>query len=86
MGIICDEHLLDMMAERGTSLTEVVETIELGAPVPAHSGRQARVRVFPLLSEWKGRHYEEKEVRVVYAQEGEDIVPVTVITRFGRFT
>lgn len=86
MAIICDEHILRMMFERGASFAEVAETIETGASVPAHSGRQARIRVFPLHSEWNGRHYEEKELRVVYTQQGEDIVPVTVITRFGRFT
>ena len=73
------------LALRVVSHGEVLETLASGVPGEAHSGREARVRVFPFHAQWEGRFYDEKQVRVIFREEAGDVIVVSVIARYGRF-
>lgn len=73
------------MRERGVAEHEVAEALALGRPSAAVRGRVARVRVFREGYRWRGTDYPNKEVRVLYAVEGNDTVVITVRARYGQW-
>ncbi len=85
MAITFGKGVLEKAEERGVTEEEARQAASAGAPTAAHSGRNARVKVFPFRSEWKGRSYEEKKVKVVFVEEGDDMILITVVARYGRF-
>ena len=75
-------HALDRIFERGTSREEVEKTIEGGEQFPAKFGRTGFRRNFTFDNQWRGKHYNTKQVEVYAVQENESWVVITVITRF----
>jgi len=76
--IVFSQHALDQMPDRGTTREEVEVTITAGERVPAKQGRIAFRRNFPYRRDWKGRHYEVKQVMPVVVEEDDTMVVVTV--------
>ena len=52
----------------------------------AEGSRRERELVFPHAREWAGRFYDEKKVKVVYIEEEHEIVVVTVLAYYGRWS
>ena len=86
MAVIYGCGVSEKLVRRQCSDGEVEQTLAAGVEAEAHSGREARTLVFPFQGDWRGRQYQEKEVKVVFIREGDDVIVVSVTTRFGRFT
>jgi len=78
-------HARTKMTERGVREEEVVETVRAGALLRVRGNRIGRRRVFAVGYQWEGRDYLHKEVAVIYTEEGEQQVIVTVLARYGRW-
>ena len=76
--IVFSAHALDQMADRGTNKAEVETAIREGEEAPAKHGRRAFRKNFAFNSQWKGRHYELKQVTPVLADEPDRWVVITV--------
>jgi hypothetical protein len=70
------------MAERGATEGEVRVTVEQGEQFPARFGRTGFRRNFPFNDEWRGRHYNNKQIEGFAVREGDDWLENTVITRY----
>ena len=60
--------------------------LERGQAVAAQGSRRARELVFSHGREWAGRFYDQKKVKVVYIEEEDEIVVVTVLAYYGRWS
>ena len=85
MATVYTAHALERIDWRGTSLEEVDEVLENGSADAARPGYEARYKVFPYGKEWGRKFYPQKRVRVVFAEEGQDTVVVTVYVYFGSW-
>ncbi len=85
MRVTIIDHARDRMRERGVSEDEVTATLERGQPGQAAVGRNARELVFPFNSQWQGKLYQQKKVRVVYIEEDDILIVITVYAYFGRW-
>jgi hypothetical protein len=82
MAIQFHPHALERMDERGATEFEVEATIQQGEQFPARFGRTGFRRNFPFDDEWRGLHYETKQVEAFAVREGEAWLVITVITRY----
>lgn len=85
MNVIIIEHARERMAERGVSEQEVQAVLKAGAPRDERHGRYAKERVFEFSGKWQGRRYPEKKVRVIYIEEAEIQVVITVYAFYGTW-
>jgi hypothetical protein len=76
--IVFSQHALDQLADRGASEEEVKQAIQEGEETPAKKGRRAFRKNFPFGSQWKGKHYEVKQVVPIIVEEAEERVVITV--------
>jgi hypothetical protein len=86
MNIYIPHHTLERAEERGTTQSEIEETIRTGVPGLGKLNRQTREKVFPFGTARNGKWYAEKQVRVVFVEENETIFTVTVYVFYGQFT
>lgn len=75
-------HAQERMRERGANEQEVIITVEEGEIFSAKYGRTGFRRNFPFNSIWRGKHYTTKQIEAYAFKEGNDLVIVTVITRY----
>jgi hypothetical protein len=85
MNIQIEPHTLQRAEERGTNIEEIQIVLEHGAEIPARGNRKAKAKVFTFKKERLGKYYEEKRVEVIYVEEGELIVTVTVYVFYGEW-
>ena len=77
--------LRQRMEQRGITEEEVRTTMRQGWKASdAKPGTVGRTLVFPYNAEWEGTQYQEKEVTVYYKVDGDDLVLLTAIARYGR--
>lgn len=81
--IYVDPHTLERAEERGTSRQEIEEVVTTGVVEHAKHGRLKKSKVFSFDAEWNGKHYQEKRVEVIYTEEKDVVVTVTVYVFFG---
>ncbi len=86
MKIQIDPHALSRMPHRGVTEVEVITVLERGQAVAAQGSRRAKELVFSHEKEWAGRYYPEKKVKVVYMEEEDKMVVVTVLAYYGRWS
>ncbi len=86
MKIQIDPHALSRMPQRGVTEVEVMAVLERGQAVDAQGSRRARELVFTHAKEWAGHFSDEKKVKVVYVEEENEIVVVTVLAYYGRWS
>lgn len=82
MAVRLHPHAEERLDERGATRDEVIETVERGEQFPAKFDRIGFRRNFVFDSEWRGKHYRNKQVLAYVARESDDWVVVTVITKF----
>ncbi len=80
--IVFSQHALDNTGDRGSSREEVEASVRLGERIPAKQGRIAFRKTFAFDSEWKGKHYEAKQVMPIVVEEADALVVVTVYVFF----
>lgn len=85
MALVIVSHARQRMYWRGVTEAELVATLEQGTIAYAHSNRQAREMVFAFESTWRGRFHPQKRVRVVFVEDGDDTVVITVYAYYGRW-
>jgi len=77
------EHAKDRANERGASEDEVSVVLLRGQEVKVKKGRKGKELVFDYNGEWLGKHYLQKKVRVIYVEESDAIVVITVKVYYG---
>ncbi len=82
MAIRLHPHAIERMRERGATLDEITRALEHGERFPAKFGRTGFRRNFPFDGEWRGKHYQTKQVEVYAVQENSDWLVITIITRY----
>jgi len=85
MEIVIEPHTLKRAEERGTNADEITTVLEQGVEIPARGNRKAKAKVFTFKRERLGKYYEEKRVEVVYVEEEETIITVTVYVFYGEW-
>lgn len=82
MTVCFHPHARERMDERGATEDGVVATVEKGEQFPARFGRAGFRRNFPFDSQWRGRHYNTKQVEAYAVLEAGDWLVITVVTRY----
>lgn len=85
MPITIIDHAQERMLERGASEDEVRITLEEGIPSEAKSGRKAKEKILIYDGFWQGQRYPQKKVRVIYVEEGDEMVVLTVYVYHGQW-
>jgi predicted RND superfamily exporter protein len=85
MKIQVEPHTLKRARERGASLEEIQDVVENGFSVPSRAGRIARAMIYPFKQEGIGKYYEHKRVEVVYVEEMDMMVIITVYVFYGEW-
>ncbi|MBE0415039.1 MAG: DUF4258 domain-containing protein [Dehalococcoidia bacterium] len=85
MKVIIIDHARERIQERGATEEEVRETLSKGKELKAAGKRTVKEMVFPFNARWQGRFYPRKKLRVIYAEQGDDLVVITVYTYFGKW-
>jgi hypothetical protein len=85
MNFQIEPHTLQRAEERGTNIEEIKIVLERGVEIPARGNRKAKAKVFSFKQERLGKYYEEKRVEVIYVEEGDLVVTVTVYVFYGEW-
>jgi hypothetical protein len=85
MKIQVKPHTLKRAEERGTNMEEIKIVLEQGIEIPARGNRKAKAKVFTFKKERLGKYYEEKRVEVIYIEEEDTIITVTVYVFYGEW-
>jgi len=75
-------HAIARMKERGVSQEEAVAAIEHGEQFSGKYGRTGFRRNFLYDEDWRGRHYNIKQVEVYTVRDGDDCLVITVISKY----
>lgn len=85
--IVFSQHALDQLKDRGTSKEEVEKAIREGERIPAKEGCIAFRKNFLFDSNWRGKHYELKQVMPIVIEEARRWIVITVyVFYFGGET
>ena len=57
----------------------------LGTVTPAKKGRKAKEMIFEYGKEWLGKVYHQKKIVVIYVEENDEIVVITVKVFYGKW-
>jgi len=79
------EHARERVHERGTTEEEISMVLSKGERVEVKKGRKGMELVFDYDQEWLGKHYLQKKVKVVYVEEGDEVVVITVKVYYGMW-
>jgi len=82
MAIRFHPHALERMDQRGATKQEVIVTVETGERFKAKFNRTGFRRNFAFEKQWRGKHYETKQVEAYAVQENDDWLVISVITRY----
>jgi len=83
--MIIIDHALKRAIERGASEEEIKQVLLNGTTVPIQEGRKAKEMVFDFNRNWQGKYYLQKKVKVVYIEENDEIVAITVYVYYGKW-
>jgi uncharacterized protein YuzE len=73
-----EPHTLEREEERGTNRREIEYVLENGFEIPARGNRKGKAKIFEFKRERLGKFYEQKRVEVIYVEENDSMVTVTV--------
>ena len=85
MEIKIEPHTLERAQERGTNRDEIRDVLENGIDVSARGNRKGKAKIFDFQRERLGKHYQQKRVEVIYMQEKDVMVTVTVYVFYGEW-
>ena len=85
MRVTIIDHARDRMRERGATEDEVMATLSKGTELRAAGGRKVKELVFSFNAVWQGKPYPQKKLRVIYMEQDNDIIAITVYTYFGKW-
>jgi hypothetical protein len=79
------DHAKERMSARGATVKEIKEVINHGNEIPAKHGRKAKEKVFEYGKQWLGKVYPQKKVVVIYVEEDDKVVVITVKVFYGTW-
>lgn len=85
MKIRLTEHAKERANERGTTEDEVSMVLSSRQEAQLKKGRKSKEMVFDYNRHWLGKHYPEKKVKVVYAEEDDQTIVITVKVYYGKW-
>ena len=85
MEIKIEPHTVERAEARGTSREEISDVLENAFEIPARGNRKGKARVYDFKRERLGKYYEQKRVEVIYAEEKDTVVTVTVYVFYGEW-
>ena len=77
------EHAKERANERGASADEISMVLLKGHEIEVKKGRRGKELIFDYNREWLGKHYSQKKVKVVYVEESDEMVVITVKVYYG---
>jgi len=77
------EHAKERANERGASEDEIRVVLLRGQEVEVKKERKGKELIFDYNGEWLGKHYPQKKVRVIYVEENDEMVVITVKVYYG---
>lgn len=83
MKIKFSEHAKERGAERGASREEIEKILADGLAVQVKENRMAKELVFEYEKEWLGKIYPQKKVKVIYVEERNEFVIITIKVYYG---
>lgn len=86
MAILYTAHARARMRTRGTSDPEVEASLRMGLEDVANRPKLAKTIILPFGRFWGGRRFEQKKLRVIYAEEGDDLIVITVYVYYGSWS
>lgn len=85
MEIKIEPHTLQRAEERGTNHEEIRDVLEHGFDFQARGNRKGRAKIYDFKRERLGKYYEHKRVEIIYAEEDETLITVTVYVFYGEW-
>jgi len=85
MNVMLDSHTLKRAEERGTDEIEIKEVLRTGVEFVAKNGRKGKAKTYTYQKERLGRYYEHKRVEVIYTEENDTIITITVYVFYGKW-
>lgn len=79
------EHANERADERGTTEDEISIVLSGGQETQLKKGRKSKEMVFEYNKDWLGKHYFQKKVKVIYVEEEEQTVVITVKVYYGEW-
>jgi hypothetical protein len=85
MKIQIEPHTLERAQERGATEDEIRDTIETGFDIPARGNRKGKAKVYDFKQERLGKYYEQKRLEIIYVDEKDVIITITVYVFYGEW-
>jgi hypothetical protein len=79
------EHAKERAIERGTTQEEIQKVLSKGKKVQVKEGRRGKEMVFEYRKDWLGKPYPQKKVKVIYIEEEDEVVVITVKVYYGKW-
>lgn len=79
------QHARERANERGATEDEIRLVLLGGQKTELKKGRKSKEMVFDYNRDWLGKHYPEKKVKVVYTEEDDQVVVITVKVYYGKW-
>lgn len=76
---------MERAEERGTNADELNDVLENGIEISARGTRKGKAKVYDFKQERLGKYYEHKRVEVIYVEEKDVIITVTVYVFYGEW-
>ena len=79
------EHAKERASERGATEDEIHTVLSTGSEVQVRRGRKGKEMVFEYGREWLPKRYPQNKVRVIYVEEDDEIVVITLKVFYGEW-
>ncbi len=79
------EHARERATERGTTSEEIIKVLKEGNDFIAKKGRKGKEMIFEYGKEWLGKIYPQKKVKVIFIEEDNEIIVITVKVSYGKW-
>lgn len=85
MEIKIEPHTLKRAEERGTNRDEIEDVLLNGFDISARGERKGKAKVYDFERERLEKYYLQKRVEVIYVEEQDTLVTVTVYVFYGEW-
>lgn len=85
MRIKLTEHAKERAKERGTTEEEIGLVLSSDREIELKRRRKSKELVFEYNNVWLGKHHPQKKVKVIYTEEDDQTVVITVKVYYGRW-
>ena len=82
--MIFTKHSLKQANDRGISLEEIEQALIYTLWQDVRYNRYSSIKVFEYNQIWEEVFYRQKEVKVIFTQEDDKIIVITVIARYFK--